>query len=60
MSQTATYQLVEHLLDDDLDRWVTTRREAGTGWRPLARALSDQTGIQVSHETLRSWFSVAA
>ncbi|MGD9530581.1 MAG: hypothetical protein AB7V44_27810 [Pseudonocardia sp.] len=39
----------------DLDAFVTRRRDAGKSWRAIALEIRDQTGIEVTNETLRSW-----
>src|SRR5690554_3220304 len=54
---TATRQLIEVRLGRDLDEWVNERRDTGLGWRLLARALTERTNVNVSHETLRRWCS---
>lgn len=33
---------------------------AGEGWRTISTHLRDTTGISVSHETLRRWYSTTA
>lgn len=56
---TPTQLAANHLLDGNLDEFVTKRREAGRSWRLIARDLLDETGLDVTHETLRSWFLTA-
>jgi hypothetical protein len=56
--QTPTYHLANVLLNGDFAQWVVERRKAGRSWRRIALELyevSDQR-IDVTHETLRSWF----
>lgn len=52
-------ELADHLLPDGLEEFVTSRRAAGQSWRRIALELRDATGtvIDVTHETLRSWFT---
>lgn len=35
---------------------VRTRRAKGVGWREIARDVSERTGVNISHETLRQWY----
>lgn len=53
---TPTQIAANHVLDGKLDEFVGERRAAGRSWRLIARDLLDATGIDVTHETLRSWF----
>lgn len=54
--------LADHLLPGGLADFVTSRRDAGKSWRRIALELRDATGtvVDVTHETLRSWFLDAA
>lgn len=56
--RTPTYRLADNLLDGDLEHIVTEHRADGRSWRWIARDLYDRTGhvVDVTHETLRSWF----
>lgn len=54
--QTATAQLIEIKLGRSLPLYVAARRLEGFGWRRIASQLHKDTGVLVSHETLRSWF----
>lgn len=50
-------QAVERLLgDESLDDFVTSRRKLDVSWRRVRDELRDTTGVDVTHETLRSWF----
>lgn len=51
-----TQQLVDIKLGGGLDEFVTTRRAAGLSWRLVARELWIRTGIDITYETLRSWY----
>ncbi len=42
---------------DGLDDFVRSRRDTGKSWRVICNDIRDQTGIDVTYETLRSWFS---
>lgn len=44
---------------DGLDDFVTARRNVGKSWRVIANDIRDLTGIDVAHETLRSWYDDA-
>jgi hypothetical protein len=51
--------ILKNLLDiktGDLDTHVTAARNNGQSWRTIATNLTQTTGINVSHETLRSWY----
>lgn len=49
-------RLADHLLDEGLDEFVTNRRTSGRSWRLIARDLLEATGVDVTYETLRSWY----
>lgn len=53
---TATQRLADHLLDGQLGEYVLSRRAKGDSWRRIALDLRDDIGIDVTHETLRSWY----
>lgn len=60
MSQpTPTYQLIEERLDGTLEEFVRTRRPLTppASWRQIAADIKDATGVTVSHESLRAWFT---
>lgn len=60
MRQTSTQQLLQIKLGRDLATYVKVRQAEGLGWRRIADDLHAETGIRVSHESLRSWFTEAA
>lgn len=60
MAKTAKHQLVEDRLGQPLDAFIASRYKPyirGFGWRVVAADIEQETGIVVSHETLRSWFA---
>jgi hypothetical protein len=56
--QSPTYRLADILLGGKLADYVHEARAAGRSWRRIAIDLRDvtKTEIDVTHETLRSWF----
>jgi len=58
ISQTDRQRLLDFVLGDDgpLSRYVLERRANGRSWRLIARDLYEQTGRDITHETLRAWF----
>ena len=56
MRKTATALLIEHKLGRSLAADVELRRAHDLSWRRIAEQLTKETGIEVSHESLRSWF----
>ena len=61
MTQTTLHAAADRLLGDagPLEELVADRRNQGVSWRKIAAELRDLTGIDVTHETLRSWFAEA-
>lgn len=61
---TPLYQLIETKLGEPLVDWIDERRRPdirpATSWRNLAAELSDKTGVEVTNETLRTWFGAEA
>jgi len=57
MRQTNLAQVIELKLGRPLSEHVVESRRKGLGWRPIAAQITDETGVKVSWETLRSWFS---
>lgn len=61
MPRTATRQLADIRLGRSLDEFVAEFRAAngtrGGGWRAVSDALFLETGLRISHETLRVWFT---
>lgn len=49
-------RLADVLLDGGLDEFVIERRRAGRSWRLIARDLLEATNVDVTYETLRSWY----
>jgi len=58
-SVTPQQTLIEIRLGGDLAGYVARSRADRKGWRPIAEAISKQTGLAVSHETLRVWYGGA-
>lgn len=56
MTTTATQRLVDAVLDGQLREYVAGRRAAGRSWRQAALDLYRDHEVEVSHETLRSWY----
>lgn len=57
---TPTRRLADTLLEGSLDEFVAARREQGKSWRIISRELYAATKLDVTHETLRSWYRVRA
>lgn len=57
MAKTATALLIEHKLGRDLDEYVTELQGRDLGWRRIAEQVRQDTGVIVSHESLRTWFA---
>ena len=54
---TPTQQLIELKLgDESLEQFVRSRRATKTAWRHIARDVHEATGVDVTLESLRSWF----
>lgn len=53
---TAIQQLADHLLDGQLEAFVRDRRAKGESWRRISLDLRDAVKVDVTHETLRSWY----
>jgi hypothetical protein len=57
--KTATAQLIDLKLREtgrSLPTYVKARQLEGFGWRRIAAEIKRDTGVIVSHESLRSWF----
>jgi hypothetical protein len=50
------YRLIEARLDGTLAEYVAARWPY-KGWRKIAADIYDETGITVSHASLRQWFA---
>lgn len=55
---SATYLLIEERLGEPLAQYVSARRP-GTAWRRIAMEIYSRTGVDVTYETLRTWFADA-
>lgn len=55
-SATPTRRLADTLLAGRLDDFVAARRQQGISWRLISRELYDATQLDITHETLRSWY----
>ena len=44
------------MLQGGLTQYVLTRRKRGMSWRLIALSLRDDIGLDITHETLRSWY----
>lgn len=51
----AKYAEIEDKLGRSLGDFIAAGRAQGLSWRKLATDVSEQTGIEVSHEALRIW-----
>jgi hypothetical protein len=58
--RTTTAQLIEHKLGRDLGQYVAEMQTRDLGWRRIAQQIREDTGVVVSHESLRSWFAKTA
>ena len=56
-TESNTRRLVDVLLDGQLDALVQERRDQGVVWRKIAREIYDRTGVDLSHETIRGWYT---
>lgn len=50
------YRLIEERLDGTLAEYVASRRPAAS-WKAMAAELTATTGVEVSWESLRTWFA---
>ena len=57
MRQTPLAQLAEHKLGQSLPKWVAAHLTDGKGWRRISQELHAETGVLISHESLRTWFA---
>lgn len=49
-------RLADVLLDGGLDEFVASRRVTGRSWRLISRDLYEAIGVDITYETLRSWY----
>ena len=54
MANTPKTQLLEDRLGEPLDKYVRHLRDDDRSWRWIARKISEQTGVPVSHTLIRS------
>lgn len=54
--RTGLYREIEDKLGSSLEEFVQSRRPA-TSWRLIAREVESATGIALTDETLRVWFT---
>lgn len=59
MNNSRTAQLIELKLGRSLAKYVEARRVEQMGFRRIAEEIKKDTGIDVSHETLRGWFPLS-
>jgi hypothetical protein len=50
--------VVDKLGEDGLARLITAARstQPPVGWRTIARSIEAETGVTVTHETVRTWY----
>ncbi len=53
---TAMQRLADHILGGGLAHYVTERRQRGDSWRRISLDLRDDTGVDVTHQTLSNWY----
>ena len=53
---TPTQRLADHMLGGKLQDYVLSRRAKGDSWRRISLSLRDDTGLDVTHQTLCNWF----
>jgi hypothetical protein len=54
--RSSLYRLVEKQLEGSLTDYVSARRPTQS-WRAIAAELTERIGVEVSHESLRLWFT---
>ena len=57
VGKTPLAQLAEHKLGRSLTKYVKALQADGLGWRRIAQELHAETGVLISHESLRTWFT---
>lgn len=57
---TRLHRLIDRSLGRPLADLVAERRAEQAGWRSIATEVEDKTGVEVSHEALRDWFTEPA
>lgn len=60
--RTDLYEQVEAKLGEPLHRYVVTRRSTTppTSWRRISLEITARTGIDITGEALRVWFTLRA
>lgn len=56
MRFSPTRRLLDHLIPEGLDVFVADRRARGRSWRRIEKDIYEATGIEVTYETIRSWY----
>lgn len=56
-NETNTRRLLDLLLDGGLAAFVAERRARGEPWRTIARDVYQHTQVDITGETLRTWFA---
>lgn len=59
MRPSPTYRLLDHLIAEGVDVFVAERRARRRSWRRIAQDLYEATGVDITYETVRSWFQEA-
>ncbi|MCA1842315.1 MAG: hypothetical protein LC792_03820 [Actinobacteria bacterium] len=54
--RSPTHRLLDHLIPEGIDVFVADRRARARSWRRIAQDILEVTGVDVSFETIRSWY----
>lgn len=54
--KTATQRLLDHLIPAGLEAYVAQKRRAGVSWRRVSLDLRDDFEVDVTPQTLHSWY----
>lgn len=58
--RSSLYQALDALLGEEaLADFIGIRRGYGASWRRIAKDLSEKTGVEIKHETVRGWFEAS-
>jgi hypothetical protein len=52
---TTAQRLVSSALGEPVHDWIIAKRAMGMSWRSVANHLEDETGVYITHETIRQW-----
>ncbi len=52
---TTAQRLTSSLLGRPVQEWIVEQRARPLSWRAIANLLEDQTGVYITHETIRQW-----